>query len=106
MRRAHRRLALAVLVACACATPAVAATYKDRSVDRVRYHARISNGDYGTYDNVEVKFHGDHADVYFPRGGRLVLLLEDEVIVDPHEIVAHDPLRGITWEVDVRDLER
>ena len=31
-------------------------------------------------------------------------ILEDDAITDPHSIFAHDPRRGIAWEIDVKDL--
>ena len=37
-------------------------------------------------------------------GGRLVLILQDEEITDPHRIPADDPQRGIVWEISVTDL--
>ncbi len=95
-------LALALLAA--GVAPLRAAVYQGRIVDGHRYHASIVNYDYGAYDNVEVQFHGDRAFVYFPEGGRLVLILEEEEIQDPHHIRTEDPRRGIAWEIDVKDL--
>ena len=92
---------LAVLPA---ASPAAAATFQGRSVDGPRYQASVLNNDYGLIDAVEVRFQGDHAYVYLHGGGRLVLLLQDEDIADPHRIAADDPRRGIVWEIDVKDL--
>lgn len=95
---------LPALALLAVASPLGAASYQGHNVDSRRYHATVANSDYGTYENVEVKFQDDHAFVYFSRGGRLVLILREDEIVDPHEIIADDPLRGITWEIDVKDL--
>lgn len=85
-------------------TPATGAVYRNRNVDGKRYRATVSNFDYGTYENVEVRFQGDHAYLHFNAGGRVVLILEDEEILDPHEISAQDPRRGTTWVLDVKDL--
>jgi len=95
--------ALGILLA-AGVTSAAAATYRGKSVDRLRYQGSILNADYGQYEDLDLKFHGDQIYVYFHGGGRIVLTLEDEEITDPHRIAAHDPRRGITWEVNVRDL--
>ena len=46
----------------------------------------------------------EHAFVYLHGGGRLVLVLQDEDITDPHCIPADDPRRGIVWEIRVKDL--
>ena len=104
MTRHITRAALHVALACLFATAAAAASHKGRSVDGQRYHGSVLNNDYGSYEGVEIKFQGDHAFVYFAAGGRLVLILDDEEIVDPHSIYAHDPRRGISWEIDVKDL--
>ena len=81
-----------------------AATYRGRSVDHRRYQGSVLNSDYGLIDGVEVKFHGEHAFVYLRGGGRLVLILHDEDITDPHRIPADDPRRGTVWEISVTDL--
>lgn len=95
-------LALAVVTA----APALAAHYKDRSVDGVTYSCSVHNDDYGTFRGLEVRFSGDHAGVTFPRGGRLELTLDDEEIIDPRAIGAYDPLRGIRWVISVDNLGR
>ena len=84
--------------------PARCATYHGRSVDETRYQASILNNDYGQIDNVEVRFHGANAYVSVYGGARLVLILEDEEISDPRRIPAHDPRRGIMWEICVKDM--
>ena len=104
MIRRLESLALALGLIAAVAAPLGAASFQGRNVDGRRYHASIVNFDYGAYDNVEVKFQGDHAYITFERGGRLVLILNNEEIEDPHSITADDPLRGIVWEIDVKDL--
>jgi hypothetical protein len=81
-----------------------AATYHGRSVDGRRYQGSILNYDYGLIDGVEVKFHAEHAFVYLRGGGRVVLILQDEDIADPHRIPAEDPQRGVVWEISVTDL--
>jgi hypothetical protein len=84
-------------------TTAPAATYRGRNVDGRRYQGSILNNDYGMIDGVEVKFEAEHAYIYL-RGGRLVLILQDESITDPHRIAADDPERGTVWEIRLTDL--
>jgi hypothetical protein len=93
-------LALGLLLA----ARAEGAMFHDRNVDGRHYLATVTNGDFGSYEGVDVRFQGDHAYVHLPGGGRLVLILESDEIEDPHEIPAHDPRRGITWILDVKDL--
>jgi len=97
-------LALTLVLATATPAPASAASYQGRNVDDHRYRGTVSNNDYGVYSNVEIKFQGERAYVYFASGTRLILNLEDEEITDPHSVAAHDPRRGIQWELDVKDL--
>jgi hypothetical protein len=97
-------LALAGLLAALLAADGAAATYQGRSVDGRRYQASVLNNDYGLIDAVEVRFQSEHAFVYLHGGGRLVLVLQDEDIADPHCIPADDPRRGIVWEINVKDL--
>ncbi len=96
-------VALGALVL-APARDAAAATYRGHSVDHLRYQGSVLNPDYGQFDDVELRFHGDQVFVYFRGGGRMVLNLEDEEITDAHRIPAHDLRRGVTWEVNAKDL--
>lgn len=104
IRIAPPPLALAGLLAVLLAADGGAATFQGRNVDGRRYQASVLNQDYGLLDAVEVRFQSEHAFVYLHGGGRLVLVLQDEEIVDPHRIPADDPRRGIVWEIDVKDL--
>ena len=96
--------AAGLLLVALLAAPAWPATFQGRSLDGRRYQGSILNSDYGLIDGVEIKFHDEHAFVYLHGGGRIVLILEDEEITDPHRIPASDPLRGIVWEISVKDL--
>lgn len=95
---------LAALAVGLAATASPAATYRGRGVDERSYRGSILNYDYGLIDNVEVRFHSEHAYVQLHGGGRLVLILQDEDIADPRRIPADDPLRGIVWEINLTDL--
>lgn len=98
-------LAIAGLLAVLLAVEqAAAATFQGRNVDGKRYQASVLNHDYGLIDGVEVRFESERAYVYLRGGTRLVLVLQDEDIADPHRIPADDPRRGIVWEINVKDL--
>lgn len=105
MPRASAALSLTLfLVAVSSPAPASAARFHGKSVDGPRFHGSIINHDFGSFDDLEFRFQGETAYVYFPTGGRMVLILEDEEIANPRAISAHDPRRGIMWEIDVIDM--
>jgi hypothetical protein len=93
-----------LLAALLAAAPVLGATFQGKSVDGRRYQGSVLNNDYGLIDDVEIRFHAEHAYVYLRGGNRLVLILQEEDIVDPHRIPADDPRRGIVWEINVKDL--
>ena len=95
---------LALALSLSGAPCAHAASYRGHNVDRHHYHATLTNYDFGSFEDADVRFQGEHAYAHLVNGARLVLVLEEEDIDDPHEIVAHDPRRGITWLLDVKDL--
>ncbi len=103
MTRAAIALALIVLLAIP-ATPAPAATYRGRDIDRRTWHCHASTNDYGIFRNAEVRFDGERAYLLLPSGPRIVLILEEEIITDPHQVVGYDHKRGLRWELDVLDL--
>jgi hypothetical protein len=96
-------LASALLVA-VHAVPARAATYRGQNVDGKRFTGSIMNPDAGKFDNLEIRFKDEHVYVTVRGSSRLVLILQEEEILDAHRIFADDVRRGITWEIDVRDL--
>lgn len=98
-----RAITTAVLLAALLPAAASAATWKGRSVDGQRFNASITHDDFGAISNVDVKFSGHDVTVYV-RSSQLYLVLDDEEITDPRHISARDNRRGITWEIDVRNL--
>ncbi len=93
-----------VLAALALLLPAAlsAATFRGRPVDDRWYEGRAVSTTYGAYE-CRIKFHGDQ--VYLRLGGvQIVGVLEDEAISNAHEIIAHDPRRGVDWTIDCFDL--
>ena len=97
-------LLLALAAALVAAAPAAAAEYKGRNIDRRTWHCTASNNDYGTFRNLDVRFDGERAYLTFPNGVRIVLVLDEERIVDPHAVAAYDHKRGVRWELDLLDL--
>ena len=76
--------------------------FRDRNVDDRWYEGRAVRNTYGGYD-CRIRFHGDQ--VFLRLGGmQIVGVLDDEVITNPHEIIAHDPRRGVDWTIDCYDL--
>lgn len=100
-RPTHVRFALAAM---ALLLPAAlsAATFHNRPVDERWYEGRAVSTTYGAYD-CRIRFHGDQ--VFLQLGGvQIVGVLDEEVIANPHEIVAHDPRRGVDWTIDCFNL--
>jgi hypothetical protein len=93
-----------VLAALGLLLPAAlsAATFKGRPIDDHWFDGHAVNTTYGAYD-CRIQFHGDR--VFLQMGGvQVVGILDDEVLTDPHEIIAHDPRRGVDWTVDCYNL--
>jgi hypothetical protein len=106
--RAARVLASMIVLglALASASPLAAATYQGRPVDDVWYQGRCLCYTYGQFD-CQIRFHGDRAFIRIPTEGiQVVGVLEDEIILDAHDIVVNDPKRGVNWSLDCLDLLR
>ncbi len=81
-----------------------AATHDGRSVDDRWYEGQAVSTTYGAY-KCQMKFHGDR--VFFRLTGtglEIVGVLDDEEIVDEHDILVHDPKRGGDWTLDCYNL--
>lgn len=104
MSRAPRLAFAALLLALLGVPPASAATFKGRSVDGHWYEGKAVSTTYGAYD-CKLQFHDN--EVILDLGGMQVVgVLEEEAILDPHEIVANDPKRGVDWTIDCFNLVR
>ena len=96
------RVLAAVVLALILPVAVTAAVYRGRSVDDRWYEGRAVSTTYGAYD-CRIRFHGDQ--VYLRLGGvQVVGVLDEEVITNAHEIIAHDPRRGVDWTIDCYDL--
>ncbi len=95
---------LALTGALVAALPAASAEYRGRNIDRHTWHCDASSNDFGVFRGLEVRFDGERAYLMFPRGGRIVLVLDDERITDPHAVTAYDHVRGVRWTLDLLDL--
>jgi hypothetical protein len=93
---------LFLLLALLPASPLGAATFRDRNVDDRWYEGRAVSTTYGAYECL-IRFHGDQ--VFLKLAGiQIVGVLDDEVIGNPHDILAHDPKRGVDWTIDCYNL--
>ena len=105
MSRRPTRTCLAIaLAAPGLVLPAAlgAATFHNRNVDARWYEGRAVSNTYGGFE-CRIRFHGDQ--VFLKLDGlEIVGVLDDEAISNPHEIVAHDPRRGVDWTIDCYDL--
>lgn len=97
--------ALSAVFACA-AGPLHSASFEGRNIDGHWYAGTAANNTYGTYRNVQIEFNGERAYIKLRGGLQIVCILEEEAITDPHEIICYDPLRGVTWTLDVTDFVR
>ena len=94
------RLLLLVLAGMLVAGTAMSAVYKGRRVDGHWFKGRAINSTFGAYE-CEVKFDGDRGFVRVPSAGlQIVVFLDEEVILDPHDITAYDPRRGVYWTLN------
>lgn len=96
---------LALAAGASFVAPASAADYGGRCVDGKYFNASAAASPYGTFEDVQVKFQGERVYIRFPHGLQIIAILEDERIDDPHEVIAQDDKRDLTWVLDVRGLD-
>lgn len=102
MRNAH--IPVLALAGVLLATSGWAAIYKGRRVDGRWFEGRAISTTFGAYD-CQVRFDGDRALIRLPAAGTQVVgFLEEETILDPHDITVYDPRRGIYWTLSVFNL--
>ncbi|HTR96479.1 MAG TPA: hypothetical protein VMH61_01120 [Candidatus Acidoferrales bacterium] len=104
MRRALLVAAVALAVFAGRANRAGAATFHGQSVDGRWYDGKAVSTTFGAF-RCQLKFTDDRVYIRPAEIGiTIVGVLDDEVILDPHDIVAHDPKRGIDWSIDCFNL--
>lgn len=80
--------------------PGRAAEYNGQSIDGRRFEAEVYSYSRGSYYTLEVEFIRDQVIIYFPRGGRIVVDLDDEVIEDLSDVSAWTLKHGF-WDIDL-----
>ena len=80
------------------------AEYQGQKVDGMRYRGFVRSLDTGKYYPASVIFEQNRASVRPKSGRRLDLLLDQEIVEDPEEVLATDP-RGRTWALSVDGLD-
>ncbi len=97
--------AMLAAAALTCLAPSArAAMYEGRNVDGRWYDGRAVSTTYGAY-RCQIKFNGDRAFIKLDGSSiQIVGILDEEVITDPHDILARDPKRGVNWTLEVVNL--
>lgn len=80
-------------------------TYQNRSLDGRPFAGFARSVQTGRYYPIEVVFNGKQAVVRLPSGKKFVLLLPQNNIEDPEEIVATDE-SGLWWSLFLDDLDQ
>jgi hypothetical protein len=101
------RLGWAAAAALLCLPAALAAaTFEGRPIDDIWYEGRAVSTTWGGY-RCSMKFHDDRVFMRLVDAGiDVVGVLDDEEILDSHEITVHDPKRGGDWTLDCFNLGR
>lgn len=93
---------LSVLFYC---MPVNAAEYLGEDIDGELYSATAFSYSTGKFYYVDVEFSGSDAYIYFPKGGYIIVSLDDEEIDDPNNISAFDYKRGNFWDISIDNLD-
>lgn len=104
--RAVLVLALTTLALAGHAPAATPASFEGRVIDGPWYNGTIVNHLAGKFDDCRIQFQSEKVYVKLPGGATIIGFMDEEVIVDPHEIHCYDPKRSLYWIVDVVDLNR
>lgn len=80
---------------------ACSAEYQGRDLDGETISATAYSYSTSKYYYVDVEFSGDEVTVYFPKGGKITLSLDDEEIDDVDNISAFDYEHGVYWDIDL-----
>jgi hypothetical protein len=81
-----------------------AALYQGQNVDGHRYGAFARSLETGKYYPVSVTFDHSRANILFDSGKKLDLILDEESVEDPEEVLATDP-QGHWWALSIDGLD-
>jgi hypothetical protein len=81
-----------------------AAEYQGQNVDGPHYFAFARSLTTGKYYSAKVVFHRDYASVRLESGKMVNLILDDQSVEDPEEVLAKDP-HGRWWALSVDGLD-
>lgn len=98
-------LMLSFLCALFYCMPVSAAEYLGYDIDGELYSGEAFSYSTGKYYFVDVEFSGSDAYLYFPKGGYIIVSLDDEEIDDPNNISAFDYRRGNFWDISIDNLD-
>lgn len=87
-----------------CVNLLLSAEYNGVNIDGDTYNCTAYSYSTGKYYYLDVEFDGDEVILYFPKGGKIRLTLDNEEIEDPSNISAYDYKKRTYWDLDV-DIE-
>ena len=114
MRSASRRtkwpsklrntVAIASFLLLSVSMAAIGAEYQGHKVDGIRFGGVARSLKTGKYYPASIVFERDHVKVNLESGKTVDLTLDNQVFVDPEEVVASDPLGG-WWALSIDGLD-
>jgi len=104
--RAAPILAATSLALLTLASSAIPASFEGKVIDGPWYNGSIVNHLAGKFDDCRIQFQSEKLYVKLPGGATIVGFMDEEIVIDPHEIHVYDPKRSLYWIVDVVDLNR
>lgn len=100
-----RILMFSLLCVLSYCMPVSAAEYLGSDIDGELFSGEAFSYSTGKFYFVDVEFSGSDAYLYFPKGGYIIVSLDDEEIDDPSNISAFDYKRGNFWEISIDNLD-
>ena len=100
-----RTIVLLLLCTLFYCVPVNAAEYLGRDIDGELFSGDAFSYSTGKFYFVDVEFSGSDAYIYFPKGGYIIVSLDDEEIDDPNNISAFDYKIGNFWDISIDHLD-
>jgi hypothetical protein len=101
-----KHILIVLLTLCLLSIPRTfAAEYNGVNIDGEIYECTAYSYDTSKFYQVQVEFEGDEVTIFFPKGGHIVLTLDDEEIDDPSSISAYYYKTSTYWDLDVDGLD-